>query len=122
VWLAGGWRNARGEVTFPLRQGGWSNGAGRTARSYRGVTFAPGSSLPLHPYRTLAVDPRLIPRGSRIFIPAYQAVSGGWFMAQDTGGAIIGHHVDVYRPPPASPGDGGRFLQGQRILVVPPGG
>src|SRR5207302_637991 len=81
VWLQGGWRNRLGHVTFPLEHGGWSNGRGGHARSYRGVTFAPGSSLPLRPYRTLAVDPRLIPRGSRVYIPAYRHISGGWFVA-----------------------------------------
>jgi 3D (Asp-Asp-Asp) domain-containing protein len=120
AWLAGGWRNRQGEVTFPLASGGWSNGPGSRERSYQGVTFAPGSSLPLRAYRTLAVDPRLIPRGSRVYIPYYKGISGGWFVAQDTGGAIIGRHVDVYRPPTASPADGGRFLQGQKIFVVPP--
>jgi 3D (Asp-Asp-Asp) domain-containing protein len=120
AWLAGGWRNRQGEVTFPLASGGWSNGPGSRERSYQGVTFAPGSSLPLRAYRTLAVDPRLIPRGSRVYIPYYKGISGGWFVAQDTGGAIIGRHVDVYRPPTATPLDGGRFLQGQRIYVVPP--
>ena len=59
---------------------------------------------------------------SRLYIPAYRAIRGGWFVAQDTGGAIIARHVDVCRPPPASPADGGRFLQDQRIYVVPPGG
>jgi 3D (Asp-Asp-Asp) domain-containing protein len=120
VWLEGGWRNTHGQVTFPLASGGWSNGPGRWARSYRGVTFAPGSSRPLRAYRTLAVDPRLIPRGSHVYIPYYKQISGGWFVAEDTGGAIIGRHVDVYRPPTTSPADGGRFLEGQRIFVVPP--
>jgi 3D (Asp-Asp-Asp) domain-containing protein len=121
VWLQGGWRNRLGGVTFPLDAGGWSNRPGRRVVSYRGVTFAPGSSIDLHPYSTLAVDPRLIPRGSRIYIPAYRGIASGWFVAQDTGGAIIGRHVDVYRPPTATPLDGGRFLTHQRIYVVPPG-
>jgi 3D (Asp-Asp-Asp) domain-containing protein len=121
AWLQGGWRNRLGHVTFPLAGGGWSNGTGGALLSYRGVTFAPGSSLPLRPYRTLAVDPHLIPRGSRVYIPAYRSISGGWFLARDTGGAIIGQHVDVYRPPTASPADGGRFLQHERVYVVPPG-
>jgi 3D (Asp-Asp-Asp) domain-containing protein len=121
AWLQGGWRNAAGGVTFPLAAGGWSDGRGDHERSYRGVTFAPGSSMPLRPYRTLAVDPRLIPRGSRVYIPAYRAHRGGWFLAQDTGGAIIGRHVDVYRPPTRTPLDGGRFLRRERIYVVPPG-
>ena len=42
-------------------------------------------------------------------------------MAQDVGGAIKGTHVDVYRPPPVNPDDLGRYLTGQRILVIPPG-
>jgi len=122
VWLQGGWRNARGQVTFPLSAGGWSNGPARgSARSYLGVTFAPGSSIPLHAYRTAAVDPRLIPRGSRLYIPAYKSINGGWFVAQDTGGAIISHHVDIYRPPPTTIADGGRYLKGKTVLVIPPG-
>jgi len=121
AWLEGGWRNARGQVTFPLEHGGWSDGIGRRELSYAGVTFAHGSSQPLRAYRTVAVDPGLIPAGSRIYIPAYRAVNGGWFVATDTGGAIIGHHIDVYRPPTSSVADGGRYLRGQRVFVRPPG-
>jgi 3D (Asp-Asp-Asp) domain-containing protein len=120
AWLEGGWRNAAGAVTWPLQRGGWSHGGGRRQLPYAGVTFAAGSSIPLHPYRTLAVDPRLIPRGSRVYIPAYRSIAGGWFVAQDTGGAIIGRHVDVYRPPTDTPLGGGRYLRNQRIYVVPP--
>lgn len=122
VWLRGGWRNAAGAVTFPLASGGWSNGPGVRSLPYGGVTFSQHSSS-LHYYRSIAVDPRLIPLGSRVYIPAYRHVGGGsgWFLAQDTGGAIRGRHVDVYRPPPADPNDLGRYLTGQRILVIPPG-
>ena len=87
---------------------------------YGGVTFAPGSSIPLRPYRTLAVDPHLIPMGSRVYIPAYRdKPGGGWFVASDTGGAIQGRHLDVYRPPPKTLGDKGRYLKDQRVLVEP---
>src|SRR5947209_12257022 len=72
AWLIGGWRNRAGAVTFPLASGGWSNGPGVRTLPYGGVTFAPGSSLPLRYYHTIAVDPRLIPLGSRVFIPAYR--------------------------------------------------
>jgi 3D (Asp-Asp-Asp) domain-containing protein len=120
-WLSGGWRNAHGAVTFPLAAGAWSNGPAVRTLDYGGVTFAPGNSLPLRYYHSIAVDPRLIPLGSRVYIPAYRRPGGGWFVAQDTGGAIRGRHVDVYRPAPASPGDLGRYMTGQRILVVPPG-
>ena len=88
--------------------------------SYAGVMFAPGSSQPLHPYGTIAVDPDLIPAGSRIYVPAYRKVNGGWFTATDTGGAIIGRHIDVYRPPTGSIDDGGRYLTHQRVYVKPP--
>jgi 3D (Asp-Asp-Asp) domain-containing protein len=120
VWLIGGWRNAAGAVTFPLAAGGWSNGRGFKTLSYGGVTFAPGHSEPLHYYHSIAVDPGLIPLGSRVYIPAYRHLGGGWFVAQDTGGAIKGRHVDVYRPAPATPDDLGRYMTHQRILVIPP--
>jgi 3D (Asp-Asp-Asp) domain-containing protein len=120
AWLKGGWRNRSGAVTFPLASGGWANGPGVRTLSYGGVTFAPGSSLPLRYYHSIAVDPRLIPQGSRVYVPAYRAISGGWFTAQDTGGAIKGRHIDIYRPPPASPSDLGRYMTDQRILVIPP--
>jgi len=56
-----------------------------------------------------------------VLIPAYRAVNGGWFVAQDTGGAIKARHIDVYRPPPDSPSDQGRDLRDQRVYVIPPG-
>ena len=121
VWLIGGWRNRRGAVTFPLDAGGWANGPGGRTLPYGGVTFARSSSSSLRYYHSLAVDPRLIPEGSRVYIPAYKGIGGGWFIAQDTGGAIRGRHVDVYRPPPsAGPHDLGRYLTNQPILVLPP--
>jgi 3D (Asp-Asp-Asp) domain-containing protein len=121
VWLIGGWRNRQGAVTFPLASGGWSNGAGRRVHPYGGVTFAPDPPRPLRYYHSIAVDPRLIPLGSRVYVPAYRHIGGGWFIAQDTGGAIRGRHIDVYRPAPASPSDLGRYMTRQRILVIPPG-
>lgn len=122
-WRAGGyWRNHHRAVTFPLAAGGWSAGRGVKYVPLHGVTFAPGASLPLHFYRSIAVDPNVIPTGSRVYIPAYRNDGhGGWFVAQDTGGAINGHHVDVYRSPPASPTDGGQYMTGQRIFVIKPG-
>jgi hypothetical protein len=33
---------------------------------------------------------------------------------------VLGHHIDVYRSPPASPQDGGRYLTAQRVLVIKP--
>ncbi len=121
-WRAGAyWRNGRGAVTFPLSAGGWSNGTGRTYVPMRGVSFATGPSLPLKFLQSVAVDPRVIPLGSRVYIPTYRSDGyGGWFVAQDTGGGIVGRHVDVYRRPPASPADGGQHLVNQRIYVIRP--
>ena len=122
-WRAGGfYRNAAGRLTFPLDAGGWFNGAGRRWVPLPGVSFDTGPSLDLAYYASLAVDPRVIPLGSRVYIPYYarRKLGNGWFRAQDTGGAIGGRHVDVYRPPPSSAADHGRTLRGQRIYVVPP--
>lgn len=44
----------------------------------------------------VAVDPRLIPLGTRLYIPGY-----GYGVAADTGGMIKGDHVDLYFDTPA---------------------
>jgi 3D (Asp-Asp-Asp) domain-containing protein len=120
-WRAGAfYRNSRGWLTYPLDFGGWWNGVGVRYVPLRGVSFGAGPSMPLTYYRSIAVDPSYIPMGSRIYIPYYRNVSGGWFVAQDTGGAIGGKHLDVYRPPPPSFSDGGRYLVRQQVYVVPP--
>jgi 3D (Asp-Asp-Asp) domain-containing protein len=121
-WRAGGfWRNRTGGVTFPLQAGGWSAGRGREYVPLPGVTFAPGAALSLRAYQSIAVDPGVIPLGSRVYIPAYlDDGHGGWFLAQDTGAAINGRHVDVYRSPPANSSDPGQYLTGQRIYVIKP--
>ncbi len=119
-WRSGGyWQNAAGGVTYPFAAGGWSAGTGRRYVPLRGVSFAPGPALALRPYGSIAVDPRVIPLGSRVYIPAYRNdVYGGWFVAQDTGGAILGHRIDVYRTPPATPHTGGQYITSQRVFVV----
>ncbi len=38
----------------------------------------------------VAVDPRMIPLGTHLWVPGY-----GHAVADDTGGAIKGHHIDV---------------------------
>ena len=61
----------------------------------------------------------MIPYGSRVFLRAYcETPAHGWFRALDTGGAIIGLHVDVYRPPPKTLEL--NKLRNQRMYVVPP--
>jgi 3D (Asp-Asp-Asp) domain-containing protein len=121
-WRAMGWRNSSGRVTFPLHTGGWSRGKGRKYIRPQGISFGSGSSLPLKYWRSLATDPRLIPRGSRVYIPFYKnKPGGGWFRAQDTGGAVQGRHIDVFRAPPKTPSLG-RSLHNRRVFVIPPGG
>jgi hypothetical protein len=121
VWPAFGWRNGAGAVTFPLAGGGWSAGPpARTSAPPPGLGFLPGPSLPLRYWHSVAVDPHLIPLGSRIFVPTFcRTPSRGWFVAADTGGTVIsGHHIDVYRPPPRTP-EGGQMLTGETIFVIP---
>jgi len=121
AWLAFGWRNGSGRVTYPLAAGGWSDGRPTgLVPPPASLRFAAGRSRSLPFWHAVATDPRVIPYGSRVFLPAYcDTPAHGWFRALDTGGAIIGFHVDVYRPPPR------RLelneLRGQRIYVLPPG-
>jgi len=121
-WRAGGyWRNTKRGVTFPLSAGGWSNGRGAKYVPLRDVSFAAGMSLPLHYLQSIAVDPGVIPLGSRVYVPAYRNDGhGGWFVAQDTGGAVNGRHIDVYRQPPASALGIGQSLSAQRVFVIKP--
>lgn len=44
------------------------------------------------PYRTIAVDPKVIPYGSIVYIPEYKAL----FRAEDTGSAIKGKRIDIF--------------------------
>ena len=41
----------------------------------------------------IAVDPNVIPYGSKIYVPGY-----GWGTALDTGGAIKGNTIDIWMP------------------------
>jgi 3D (Asp-Asp-Asp) domain-containing protein len=43
--------------------------------------------------KVIAVDPRIIPLGSRVWVEGY-----GVAIAGDTGGAIKGHRIDVLMP------------------------
>ena len=121
AWLSLGWRTSSGAVTYPLTGGGWANGrATRFIPPPPDLRFGPGHSRTLPFWHAVATDPKVIPYGSRVFLPAYcDTPARGWFEALDTGGAIIGLHVDVYRPPP--PTLELRKLSNQKAYVVPPG-
>lgn len=43
--------------------------------------------------RTIAVDPRIIPLGKKVYIEGY-----GTYIAEDTGGAVKGNIIDIYIP------------------------
>jgi 3D (Asp-Asp-Asp) domain-containing protein len=118
-WRFGGWRNKEKHVTFPLEAGGWFDGKSVRYIKPVGVSFKEGQSLPVVPWKSVAVDPGVIPMGSKVFVPAY-CPKHGWMVAGDTGGAINGLHIDVFRTAPKLRG-GDQQYSDQRIYVWPPG-
>lgn len=67
-----------------------------------------GNGRPLQPYRTVAVDPRVIKLGSLLYVPALEGrtmpgrppwggyVHDGCVVADDVGGAIKGKQLDLF--------------------------
>ena len=62
-------------------------------------------SRALRPYRSIAVDPALIPIGAKLYVPeldgvsmpgSYGFVHDGCLEADDIGGAIVGAHIDFF--------------------------
>jgi hypothetical protein len=81
AWLAFGWRTRSGAVTYPLAKSGWSNGrpAGFVPPS-SALRFGPGHARTLPFWHAVATDPKVIPYGSRVFLPAYcDTPAHGWF-------------------------------------------
>jgi uncharacterized protein YabE (DUF348 family) len=58
-----------------------------------GTRTATGTTVRRNPngYSTIAVDPRVIPLGTRVYVEGY-----GFAIAEDTGGAIKGNKIDLF--------------------------
>lgn len=105
--------------TFPNEDGTWQNppanqaayapvcdrarvaAGGEDDKSVRGYpdSFGIGMGTAVTEWRSIATDRSVIPKGSRIYIEALKDTPAkGCFSADDTGGAIIGKHIDVLVP------------------------
>ncbi|MCY6484917.1 ubiquitin-like domain-containing protein [Clostridium aestuarii] len=64
----------------------------RPGDKYFAIT-ASGTKVKRNPngYSTVAVDPRVIPLGTKVYVEGY-----GYAIAEDTGGAIKGNRIDLY--------------------------
>ncbi len=105
--------------TFPNEDGTWANppanpaayapvcdraavaAGGEDNKAVRNYpdTFGIGMGTQVTPWRSIATDRSVIPKGARIYIEALKDTPAkGCFSADDTGGAIIGKHIDVLVP------------------------
>lgn len=60
------------------------------ATAYSGDSITSTGTVPK--WGTIAVDPRVIPYGSRVYIPQFNKV----FIAEDCGGAVKGNIIDIF--------------------------
>lgn len=86
------WTRAAGRSRFDVSKGPFGDGAG---------------GFQVVPFRSVAVDTRLIPLGTVLYVPAARgvavtlpsgrrAVHDGYFFASDRGGGIRENHIDVF--------------------------
>ncbi|MBI4612494.1 MAG: SH3 domain-containing protein [Planctomycetes bacterium] len=92
------------EGTAKLRDGRVLNAAGDGRFEVVDAPFGLGvRNIPLVPFRSVAVDPEVVPIGSELYIRAMDgarlpdgSVHDGRFRAHDVGGGIRGRHVDLF--------------------------
>jgi 3D (Asp-Asp-Asp) domain-containing protein len=77
-----------GGRTFLAKTTAYANGVGGVPRNARTASGTPTR------WGVIAVDPKVIPLGSTLKIDGYDIV----FTAEDTGGAIKGHTIDIWLP------------------------
>ncbi|WP_051272069.1 3D domain-containing protein [Shimazuella kribbensis] len=77
-----------GDFTLTAYTAGYESTGKKPNHPYYGIT---SSGAPVQDGVTVAVDPKVIPIGSRIYIEGI-----GYRIAQDVGGAIKGKRIDVY--------------------------
>ncbi|MFA9559775.1 ubiquitin-like domain-containing protein [Evansella sp. AB-rgal1] len=78
-------------------------------------TTATGVNLRANPDRNvIAVDPNVIPLGSRVEVKGM-----GVFLAADTGGAIVGNKIDIFMPDPNGASTNNRAMSfGRRTVEI----
>ena len=60
------------------------------ATAYTGYSTTSTGQKPV--WGTIAVDPKVIPYGTKVYIPKFNKV----FIANNTGGAIKGNKIDIF--------------------------
>ncbi|MCX0404161.1 3D domain-containing protein [Clostridium perfringens] len=86
--------NSNNSSSQPSSDGKYKKTLSMEATAYSGGTL---TAMGLKPVRdpggisTIAVDPSVIPLGSKVYIPGY-----GYAIASDTGGVIKGNIIDLY--------------------------
>lgn len=64
--------------------------------------------------RTVAVDPSVIPVGTKIYIENDPLGGDGYYVAEDTGWGVDGHHIDIF----AEDGESMSTLRGYTVYTV----
>jgi membrane-bound lytic murein transglycosylase A len=81
-------------------------------------------NVPVSPRATVAADPRFVPLGAPVFLALDRPEAYGFWVAQDTGGAIKGaNRFDTFwgAGPEATQIAGGMSASGVALILVPKG-